>query len=137
MRVFTLFLAFSFSFKVVRTRSWSLPMPAPGNVLVWVLLMLDFKRWGVNLVVDLAVRGMPGGGQRRLVGVWRVDQGEAVTSGELQQSETAVVGMSSADFPTVPAHSSKACGPTLAFQSPSTISMSFLAASAMVLSRSS
>ena len=42
-------LMFSFNSMVVRTRSWSLPMSAPWKELVFALLMLDLKRWGVKM----------------------------------------------------------------------------------------
>ena len=43
------FWAFSLSLKAQSTRSWSLPISAPGNVLIWALFMLDLKCCGVNI----------------------------------------------------------------------------------------
>ena len=57
-------LVFSFNLMVVSTRSWSLPMSAPGKDLVFALLMRDLKCWSVriksHLVVNLPIRGIPG-----------------------------------------------------------------------------
>ncbi|KAH3885336.1 hypothetical protein DPMN_009330 [Dreissena polymorpha] len=46
---FVMRLLFNFSFIVVNTKSWSLPMYAPGNILVLALLMLDLKRCGASM----------------------------------------------------------------------------------------
>ena len=42
-------LVFSFNLMVVSTRSWSLPLLAPGKDIVFALLMLDLKHWGVRM----------------------------------------------------------------------------------------
>ena len=45
-RLFVKRLVFSFKLVVVSTRTWLLPVSAPGKDLVFTLLMLDLKRWG-------------------------------------------------------------------------------------------
>lgn len=116
-------LVFSFSLKVVITILWSLPISAPGNVLVFAWLTLDLKRCSGTRMKSICLQTCPLGncqvvvrdsllGCRLLANMrrWLLANSSSFRPLSLASPMPNLLTLP-AQFPHTP-------GPTLAFQSP-------------------